>query len=245
MKGLTVSQLARLAGVSVRTLHHYDELDLLRPSGRSASGYRLYERAQLPRLQQVLFYRELEFPLEDICRIMKDPGFDVMAALVQQRQLLEQKSVRVRALIGTVDAAIASIKKGTPVNEEKMFESFENEAEERWGDTAAFKESKRRTAKYGKKEWAQLKAETDALSEALAAAMHAGVKPSDPQAMALAEQHRAHISKWFYDCTYAIHRGLAEMYVADARFTANIDKAHKGLAAYQREAILANAAARS
>src|SRR5438128_6645666 len=105
-KGLTVSRLARLAGISVRTLHHYDEIGLLKPSGRALNGYRVYERAQLQRLQQILFYRELEFPLEEIARIMADPSFDVLAALLQQRQLLEQKAVKVRALLGAVDAAI-------------------------------------------------------------------------------------------------------------------------------------------
>jgi DNA-binding transcriptional MerR regulator len=242
MKGLTVSQLARLAGVSVRTLHHYDEIGLLTPSGRGANGYRLYERAQLQRLQQILFYRELEIPLEEICHIMQDPAFDVLAALVQQRQLLERKAVHVRDVLDAVDAAIDSIKKGTPMNEKKMFEAFEKEAEQRWGDTPQFKESKRRTAKYGKKDWAQMRAEQDALQDELAKALRDGVKPTDARAMALAERHRQHISKWFYDCSYEIHCGLAELYVADPRFTANIDKAQKGLAAYQREAILANAA---
>jgi DNA-binding transcriptional MerR regulator len=242
MKGLTVSQLARLAGVSVRTLHHYDEIGLLTPSGRAANGYRVYERAQLQRLQQILFYRELEIPLEEICRIMQDPAFDVLAALIQQRQLLERKTVHLRDVLDAVDAAIHSIKKGTPVNEKKMFEAFEKEAENRWGDTPQFKESKRRTAKYSKKDWAQMRTEQDALQSELAQAMHAGITPSDARAMALAERHRQHISKWFYDCSYEIHRGLAELYVADPRFTANLDKDHKGLAEYQRQAILANAA---
>jgi DNA-binding transcriptional MerR regulator len=241
MRGLTVSQLARLAGVSVRTLHHYDEIGLLRPQGRRPNGYRVYERAQLQRLQQVLFYREHELPLEEICRIMRDPAFDVLAALVQQRRLLEQKSVRLRAVLDAIDDAIDSVKKGTPVNEEKMFDAFEAEAKDRWGDTPAYQESKRRTSRYGKKEWAQIKAESEVLQSELAAAMNGGVKPTDAKAMALAERHRQHISKWFYDCSYAIHRGLAEMYVADERFTQNIDKTHKGLAAFQRAAILANA----
>jgi DNA-binding transcriptional MerR regulator len=230
MKGLTVSQLARLAGVSVRTLHHYDDIGLLKPLGRGANGYRLYERSQLPRLQQILFYRELELPLEEICRIMKDPGFDVLAALLQQRQVLEDKAVHVRELIDAVDAAIGRVKN-----------MFEKEAEERWGHTPQLKESKRRTAKYTKTDWEKMKAEAAEVQEALAAAMNAGVKPTDPKARALAEQHRQHISKWFYECSYEIHRGLAEMYVSDERFTANIDKQHKGLAAFQRAAILANA----
>jgi DNA-binding transcriptional MerR regulator len=241
MKGLTVSQLARLAGVSVRTLHHYDEIGLLRPSGRSASGYRLYQHAQLQRLQQVLFYRELGFALEEIVRIMGDPAFDVLAALHQQRQLLEQRAVHTRRLLGALDEAIEAVKKGTVMNEEKMFEAFDAEAKERWGQTEQYKESKRRTSRYGKKEWAQQKAEFQVLADEFAALMKAGVKPEHAKARAVAERHRAHISKWFYECTYEIHRGLAEMYVADERFTKHIDREHNGLAAYQRAAILANA----
>jgi hypothetical protein len=119
---------------------------------------------------------------------------------------------------------------------------YEDEAKQRWGNTPAYQESKRKTARYSKREWQQIKAEAQALNEEFLGAMASGVKPTDAKAMALAEKHRQHIGKWFYTCGYDIHRGLAEMYVADARFTENIDKAGPGLAAYMREAILANAA---
>ncbi len=230
--GLTVSQLARLAGVSVRTLHHYDELGLLRPSGRAANGYRLYEKAQLQRLQQILFYRELDLPLDEIHHIMSDPAFDVRAALIEQRRLLEQRSDRAKQLIEAIDKALEGI---------IVFDPFEKEAEERWGQTDAFKESKRRTAKYTARDWAQQKVEAQAIQDGLARLLDQSVRPDDPRAMDLAEAHRAHISKWFYECSYEIRRGLAEMYVADGRFTENIDRTRKGLAAFQRAAILANA----
>lgn len=249
MDGLTVSQVSKLAGVSVRTLHHYDEIGLLRPSQRSGGGYRLYGQEELQRLQQVLFFKELGFPLEQITKILKDPAFDLHAALVMQRQLLEEKAVRTRALLKAVDAALASIEKGTTMTKEEMFEVFgdfdpsqhEEEAQQRWGDTPAYKESKRRTSRYGKKEWQQIKADGEVLTREFVALMEAGVKPTDRRAMDAAEKHRQYISRWFYDCGYEIHRGLGETYVADGRFTANIDKAKPGLAAYQREAILANA----
>jgi len=124
MDGLTVSQVSKLAGVSVRTLHHYDEIGLLRPSGRSGGGYRLYGQEALQRLQQVLFFKELGFPLEEIAKILKDPAFELHAALVMQRQLLEEKAVRIRALLKAVDAAIASIERGTIMTKEEMFEVF-------------------------------------------------------------------------------------------------------------------------
>ncbi len=144
---LKVSEVARLAGVSIRTLHHYDEIGLVRPSGRSAAGYRLYAQKDLEQLQQVLFFRELEFPLDEIRRIIGSPSFDVGAALRMQRQLLTERAIRIKALIAAVDAAIHSIKKGTTLTNEERFEVFgdfdpskyEDEVRERWG-------SRRRTA---------------------------------------------------------------------------------------------------
>jgi DNA-binding transcriptional MerR regulator len=231
-QGLTVSRLARLAGVSVRTLHHYDEIGLLKPTGRGPNGYRLYARAQLQRLQQILFYRELDFPLEEIIRMMSDPAFDVYAALLEQKALLVQRAERTSALIEAIEKALKGV---------VVFDAFEKEAEQRWGDTEQYKESKRRTARYGQREWDAVKAEWAAIHHEFALLMDAKVAAGDPKAMAMAERHRAHISKWFYECTYEIHRGLAELYVADERFMQNLDAVRPGLAAFQRAAILANA----
>ncbi|WP_224249913.1 MerR family transcriptional regulator [Hyalangium gracile] len=246
---LTVSQVARLAGVSVRTLHHYDEIDLLRPTGRSEAGYRLYEQTDLQRLQQVLFFKELGFPLEEITRILKDPAFDLRAALLMQRQLLTERATRVKALIGAVDAALESLEKGTVMTKEEMFEVFgdfdpakyEDEARERWGNTEAYKESARRTSRYTKKDWQQIKAEGEEIMRALVAHLDAGRAPTEPAVMEVAERHRAYITKWFYPCSHEIHRGLGELYVNDPRFTANIDKDRPGLAQYTRDVFLANA----
>jgi DNA-binding transcriptional MerR regulator len=246
----TVSQVARMAGVSVRALHHYDEIGLLRPSGRSEAGYRLYAQADLERLQQVMFFRALEFPLEEIARIMGDPDFDVGAALRMQRQLLAEKAVRVRGLIAAVDAAIARLEKGeTSMNNEEMFEVFEGfdpkeheaEAEQRWGQTKEWEQSKRRTARYTKQDWLKIKAEGGETYQQLAALMSAGKPPTSPEAMDAAELHRQYIIRWFYDCSPAVHRGLGELYVADQRFTANVDKVAPGLSRYCREAFAANA----
>jgi len=247
--GLTVSQVAKLAGVSIRALHHYDEIGLLRPSTRTGSGYRLYGNQELQRLQQVLFFRELGFPLEEIAKIMRDPKFDLQSALLMQRQLLEEKAARIQALIAAVDAALESTERGTTMTKEEMFEVFgdydpakyEDEVKQRWGDSDAYRESARKTARYGKKEWQQIKAEGESLNQALAEAMADGVKPADARAVDLAEQHRQHISRWFYACTSAIHRGLGDMYVADERFTQTYDRVQPGLAAFLREAIHANA----
>jgi DNA-binding transcriptional MerR regulator len=246
---LTVSQVARLAGISVRALHHYDEIGLLQPSGRSEAGYRLYEQPDLQRLQQVLFFKELGFALEEITRIVRDPAFDLRAALLMQRQLLTDRATRVHALIGAVDAALESLEKGTVMSKEEMFEVFgdfdpakyEDEARERWGTTDAYKESARRTARYTKKDWEQIKAEGDAIQRELAAQLEAGRAPTDPAVMELAERHRGYITRWFYPCSHEMHRGLGELYVNDPRFTANIDKLRAGLAEFSRDAFRANA----
>ncbi|MCY1021386.1 MerR family transcriptional regulator [Pyxidicoccus sp. MSG2] len=246
---LTVSQVARLAKVSVRALHHYDEIGLLSPSERSEAGYRLYTQADLQRLQQVLFFRELEFPLEEIRRILGDPSFDLRSALRMQRQLLSERAARLDALLGAVDSALDALEKGKTMDQEKMFEAFgdfdptkyEAEVKERWGDTEAYRESARRSARYTKQDWQEMKAELDRIQQALAEQLDAGRAPSEPAAMDLAEQWRQHISKWFYPCSYAMHRGLGEMYVSDSRFMENIDRVKPGLARFTRDAILANA----
>jgi DNA-binding transcriptional MerR regulator len=245
---LTVSQLARLAGVSVRTLHHYDEISLLRPSARSDAGYRLYDQKDLQRLQQVLFFRELGFPLEEIARIMRDPSFEVRAALLMHRQLLTEKSVRIKALLGAVDATLEAMEKGRTMSKEEMFEVFgdydptkhEIEAKERWGNSEAYRESKKRTANYGKEQWRTIKAEGERIHLALADLLQTGKPPTDAAAMKIAEKHRQYIEHWFYPCTRQMHAGVAELYVSDSRFTENIDRLRPGLAQYMRDAIRAN-----
>jgi DNA-binding transcriptional MerR regulator len=257
----TVSQVARLSGVSVRALHHYDEIGLLRPSGRSASGYRLYDDDDLERLQQILFFRELEFPLPEIQRILGDADFDLRAALQLQRQMLTERTVRTNALIAAVDAAIARLEKGATnvtkddkqdqpkAEQADMFtawrefrnEEYEEEAKQRWGDTEAYKISKQRTAGYTKQDWEKLGQEAGEIYKAFAALMAAGTAPDSPAAMDVAERHRLHITHWFYPCAKAMHRGLGELYVNDPRFTANIDRFGAGMSAYMCEAFRANA----
>jgi len=246
---LTVSQVAKLSGVSVRALHHYDEIGLLSPGARTDAGYRLYDDDDLQRLQQVLFFRELGFPLEQIQRIVTDRDFDLQAALRMQRQLLTEKAARIHALIGAVDARLGAIERGTMLSKEEMFEVFgefdpaehEEEAQRRWGETDAYKESARRTKRYTKQDWLRIKEEGAANVEALAWALDAGTPADDPSVMALAEQHRQHIDRWFYPCSREMHRGLGEMYVADPRFSEVYERVRPGLARYLRDAIVANA----
>ncbi len=133
---------------------------------------------------------------------------------------------------------------------EELFEAFEGfdpkiyeeEVKQRWGETEAYRESRRRTARYTKEQWSELKGEADAISRALAERLAAGAAATETAVLELAERHRRHIERWFYPCSYELHRGLGELYVSDARFTKNIDRARPGLAMFLREAIVANAA---
>jgi DNA-binding transcriptional MerR regulator len=247
---LTVSEVSRLAGVSVRALHHYDQIGLLVPSGRTDTGYRLYSRDDLDRLQEILLFRELEIPLEDIAALLAGGAFDRRAALELQHELLMQKAVRTEALIASVERAINAERTGVRMTREEMFEVFgdfdpseyEDEAQERWGETDAYKESARRTARYTKADWDRWKAESQQIGTDTAALMDAGVPADDPRAMDLAERARLQIDTWFYPCSHEMHVNLAEMYIADPRFTATYEQIDEGMARYWHDAIIANAA---
>jgi MerR family transcriptional regulator, thiopeptide resistance regulator len=243
----TVGEVAELAGVTVRTLHHYDELGLLSPSGRSEAGYRLYAYDDLARLREILGWRALGFSLTEIASLLDDPGHDRGAALERQRELIEREIDRLGALAAAVDAAIAAHVNGTRLEVATMFEGFdaseyEDEARERWGDTEAYRESARRTARYGEAEWAEIRGEAEEIVRGLVALMRAGEPASGPAAQGLAERHREHISRWFYPCSPQMHRGLARMYIADERFTETYERQAEGLAAYFHDAIVAAAA---
>jgi MerR family transcriptional regulator, thiopeptide resistance regulator len=252
--GHTVGEVARLAHVSVRTLHHYDEIGLLTPSGRTQAGYRLYDGADLQRLQQILFYRELAFGLDAIAAMLAAPGRTAEDHLRRQHHVLRDQIGRSQELLRAIEKEMEARAMGFALTPEEQFEVFgtdkvggewAEEAEQRWGDTDAYRESQRRTAAYTKQDWARMKAESVAQLRAMRDLLVAGVAPDSAEAMALAEQHRQFLNRWFYDCGYDMHRGLAEMYVADERFTKTFDDIAPGLARYVHDAILANASTSS
>jgi DNA-binding transcriptional MerR regulator len=246
----TVGTVARLAGVTVRTLHHYDEIGLLTPSGRSDAGHRRYADPDLERLQRILFFRELGFGLDEIKKVMHDGGADASAHLRRQHAMLRERIRRLERMATAVEKALEARTMGVSLTPEERLEVFGDfdpdahaaEAEEHWGEADAFRESQRRTARYTKADWQRMKEESAAPITALAAAMHAGTPADSVAAMDAAEAHRQHISRWFYECMYEIHVGLGEMYVADPRFRATYEKMAPGLAEYLRDAIVANAA---
>lgn len=240
--------MARLAGVSVRTLHHYDRIGLVRPGVRSAAGYRRYGDDDLGRLQQVLFYRELGFGLPEIAAALSGQG-DALAHLRRQHELLRDRIARLTTLSTAVEAAMEALRMNinlTPEERLKVFGSFQpeehsEEAASRWGGSTEFEESARRTARYGKGDWERVKAEGQAAVDALAAAWRAGAAPTSAAAMEAAEAHRRHIDAAFYPCPPALHRQLAAGYLADERFTATFEAIEPGLTQFVHDAINANA----
>lgn len=244
-KALTVGEVARMTGITVRTLHHYDEIGLV-GAVRTEAGYRRYGREALEQLQLVLFFRELGFPLNDIKQIMTAPDFERRQALLQQRDLVLGKMKRLETMVDGIELAILALDEGETMSNDDMFgddlqQEYEAEAKERWGNTDAYKESHRRTTSYTKDDWVAIKAEGAAISERLAVALRSGIAAEEDEAVAAAEAHRLHIHQRFYPCSVEMHRNLGEMYVQDARFTAYWDAFEPGLAKYVRDAITANA----
>lgn len=245
---LTVGAVARLAGATVRTLHHYDEIGLVSPTERTDAGYRLYNQRDVERLQEVLFFREIGISLAEIRRIIEEPGYRRSEVLSNQRELLLAQSRRFLAMVEVIDRTTSTEQKGNNMTTEEMLEVFADfdpedhqvEAEERWGDTDAFRESGRRVSGYSKQDWLQLRGEADALDQRLLGLMTNGVSADGVEAMDLAEEYRAHITKWFYECTPKIYAGLGRMYVDDPRFKDRIDKVGDGLAQFLSDAIKAN-----
>ena len=245
----TVGQVARAARVTVRTLHHYDEIGLLSPSGRTPAGYRRYDDADLDRLQLIRYYRELGFPLDEIAVILDDPDADPAAHLRRQHELLTGRIGKLQEMVAAIELAMEAKRMNIRLTPEERFEVFGDfdpdahaeEAERRWGDSDAYRESNRRAAGYSKEDWLRNKAENEEWGRRLVAVLESGAPADSPEAMALAEEHRQLISRWFYECSYEIHTGLADMYVSDPRFTAHYEKIRPGMAAYLSEAIHANA----
>jgi MerR family transcriptional regulator, thiopeptide resistance regulator len=247
---LTVGAAARLAGVTVRTLHHYDEIGLLVPSDRSDAGYRRYGDDDLERLQRILFYRELGFGLDQIREVMTDGHADASAHLRRQHGMLRDRIRRLERMVAAVEKAMEARTMGIDLTPEERFEVFGEfdpdehaaEVDQRWGDTDAYRESARRTRGYTKSDWQRIKAEGQAAVEKVLAAMKAGKPANSEEAMDGAEMHRLQIDRNFYPCSYELQVGLAEMYLGDPRFTATYESIAVGLAQYLHDAIKANAA---
>lgn len=234
----TVKQVSRESGVSVRTLQYYDRIGLLRPTEHTAAGYRLYDDTAMERLQQILLFRELEFPLREIRRILADPGFDRAKALEQQITLLTLKKERLEGLISLarrIQTTGGKTMDFSAFDTEKI-DAYTAQAKERWGDTAAWREYEEKAAGRTKEEESGM---TEGLMRLFAefGAMRTA-SPSAPEAQAQVKKLQDYITAHFYTCTGKILAGLGEMYSADPSFAESIDKAGgAGTAAFATEAI--------
>ena len=248
MNAITVRAVATLTGVSVRTLHHYDHIGLVVPSVRTPAGYRGYTDADIERLHLVLVYRSVGLPLDDIRTLLDDADADVLAHLQRQHELLLDQADRLQHTIKAVEELMNAHRSGIQLTAEEQVEIFgttafseqcATEAEERWSDTDAWKQSQQRVSKFTKQDWLCIKAEGDALLAALAQGKRGGVEPGSAQADELAARHRASIER-FYDCGGEMHRNLVEMYLADERFTRYYDDVEPGLAQFVHDIVVAS-----
>ena len=239
---MSVKEFAELTGVSVRTLHYYDEINLLKPAEIDENnGYRFYDRTALERMQEILFYRELDFPLKSICEILSSPDYDKQKALSEQKKLLILKKERLERIISAIDNAEESeaIMKALNNNDyEAARKQYESEAKERWGKTEAYKEHTEKTKDYSKDKWQSVTDGLDSIFGEFAECVKDGNAPDSEAAKALTEKLQKHITDNFYTCTNEILLGLGQMYVCDERFTQNIDKHGVGTAEFVNKAII-------
>ncbi len=235
----TIRQLSTLAGISVRTLHYYDDIGLLTPSFVRPNGYRIYEEKEVRKLQQILLFRELEFPLDQIRDMMTSKTFDVKQALKDQCRLLELKKAKIQRLINVVEGRLKGGDSMTDKNQFGVFtdttlEEFKEEARKRWGNTDAYKQSAERTKHWTKADYDRIAEDGTKFTEALSKLMDRGI--ADEKVQHMIQKHYDGI-KVFYDCPIEMYRNLGAMYVEDPRFRAYYEKFRKGMAEFMKNAI--------
>ena len=235
-----IGELAARAGVSVRTLRHYDAIGLLEPAKVTQAGYRLYDELAVARLEQILYFRELGFALDEIKKIMSSPAYDAAQAMQKQRALLDMQRQRIDAMIERLDEALAGM--GAPRMEvfdmseyEKAKKQYADEAKQRWGHTGAYRESEKRTAGYGKADWQNILGGMTQIFDQFAAVRD--LPSDDARVLELVEAWKQYITDHMYTCTDEILAGLGQMYTCDERFKANIDQSGEGTADCMSRAI--------
>ena len=234
---MQIKEFADFTGVSVRTLHYYDEIGLLAPAFvDKITGYRFYDENSLIRMQEILFYRELDFSLKSIKEILSAPNYDKQTALQEQKRMLILKKERLERLISAIDGAVKGENVMTAFDNSE-FEMRKAEAREKWGKTEAYRQHEEKTATYTKGDWSALSLQMDGILEAFAVCLQADNAPDSTEAQGLVRALQSHITENYYQCTPEILAGLGQMYVADERFRQNIDKHAEGNAAFICEAI--------
>ena len=237
---MKISEVAKLTGVTVRTLHYYDEIGLLKPGQVTEAGYRVYDESDLAVLQQILFFRELDFPLEDIRKIMQHPAYEQESALRKQKELLMQKRSRLDGLIALVDKTLKgehdmSFRQFDTTQIEETRKKYAEEAKQRWGATAAYAEYEKKASHRSDAQQKMLEGEgAFILSEF---GRNRFLAPDSAEAQTLVKRWQEYITAHYYTCTKEILSCLGQMYIGDERFTQNIDEYGAGTAAFMAEAI--------
>ena len=237
-----VREFAALTGVSARTLHYYDEIGLLKPSCVDEwNGYRYYDEKSLERMQEILFYRELDFPLKSISEILSSPDYNKQKALSEQKRLLTLKKERLERLIAALDGAEKGVTITMSVFDNSKFkaerEKYAAEAKEKWGDTAAYKEYEEKSAGMTEGKQSGIDKEMNDLLREFSECMKSGAAAESDEAQTLVKKWQEYITRSYYKCTKEILSSLGEMYVGDERFTANIDQNGEGTAEFMSRAI--------
>lgn len=241
-----ISEVAKISKITVRALHYYDEIGLLTPSVDD-KGYRLYSENDFLRLQQIMFFRELDFSLKDIKLIMDSPNFNREEALIKHRELLNKKKERIEEIISTLNKSLDEIKGETIMKKEDMFKGFSTkeieshkkkyakETKEKYGESSEYKESELKTSNYDDKKWSEIINDMNEIYFEIS--KHIGEDPKNEDVQNLIGRWREHITKNYYNCSVEVFEGLGEMYISDSRFTKNIDKYGEGLAEFLSQGI--------
>ena len=237
----TIKEFADLAGVTTRTLRYYDQMGILTPAELGSNGYRYYDHDNLLRLQQVLFYRELDVPLKEILYIVSRPDFQLLPALQDHQESIREKVKRYQELLGTIQKTISSLNGEENMPENEYFEGFdetqyEEETRNRWGHTSQYKESQRKWSSYSKDQQEEIKKEGGRITVRMVAE-NPDVRPDDPDVQTAVGDYYAYLNKYFYTCEVEFLRTLAEMWVEDPRFSVNYERVREGGAAFVREAV--------
>ncbi|WP_433579879.1 MerR family transcriptional regulator [Nocardia brasiliensis] len=246
--GATVGRTAALVGLSVRTLHHWDVIGLVQPSGRTWAGYRLYSAEDIARIHRVLVYREIGLPLADIARVLDDPAADARDHLRSQRSQLVDRIARLQEMVGAVDRMLESFRSGIRLTPQQQVEIFGDQwrsewveqAGQRWGDSPQWAQYAERAAHRSADDWREIAAETEQVYADLAAAKLADIAPGSDAANTLAERHRALLSHYF-DCPHARHVCIARMFVDEPGYAEYHDAMAPELTEWLRDVVFANA----
>lgn len=244
-----INEISQLAGVSVRTLHHYDKIGLLVPDKQISNGYRIYTQDHVKRLQDIIFFKTLGFKLSEIGEMLTLDGYDRLFILNKHKSAIELRMNHLKKVLEAIDKTIDDEKGDYKMSDKERFESFDmdaidkhreaykEETEAKYGGTDAYKQSQKKTKGYKKEDWKRVTEESNTIYKAFYELKNMGVPASDEKATELVVAWQDYITRNFYDCSKEILSGLADMYVMDQRFKDNIDANGEGIAQYMHDSI--------